>query len=67
MKVKTRGLAKSIMAVGVVCIIFYTLLALWRPSTFNVGTGNLLFYASVITLPLGFILLLTSEMKRRRQ
>ena len=64
---KTRGLGRSIMAAGVVCIMFYTLLAIWRPSTFNVGLGNILLYAGVVTLPLGVVLLLTGEMKRRRQ
>lgn len=64
---KTRSLGRSIMAAGAVCIMFYILLAIWSHSTFNVGVGNILFYVSIVTLPLGFILLLTGEMKRRRQ
>jgi uncharacterized membrane protein YtjA (UPF0391 family) len=67
MKMKTRGLGRSIMAAGAACITFYTLLAIWSVSTFNVGVGNILFYVGVVTVPLGVILLLTGEMKRRRE
>ena len=67
MEMKTRGLGRSIMAAGAVCIMFYILLAIWSKSTFNAGVGNILFYVSVVTLPLGFILLMIGEMKRRRQ
>lgn len=55
------------MAAGAVCIMFYTLLAIWSVSTFNVGAGNLLFYVGVVILPLGVILLLMGEVKRRSQ
>jgi predicted phage tail protein len=64
---KTRGLGRSIMVAGAVCIMFYTLLAIWSVSTFNAGVGNLLFYVGVVIAPLGVILLLTEEMKRRRE
>jgi len=63
---KTRGISMSIMAAGVVCLVLYALLALWRPATFDMGAGRLLFYVGVVTLPLGVILLLTGEMKRRK-
>jgi hypothetical protein len=64
---KTRGISMSIIAAGVVCLLLYALLALWRPSTFDMGAGKLLLYVSVVTLPLGVILLLTGEMKRRKE
>ena len=67
MKMKTRGLGRSIMAAGAACIMFYILLAMWRPFTFDVGGSNILFYVGVVTVPLGVILLLTGEMKRRRE
>jgi hypothetical protein len=57
----------SILAAGVVCLIFYSLLALRRPSTFDLGIGNLLFYVGIILLPLGVILLLTGELKSRKK
>jgi hypothetical protein len=63
---KTRGISLTIMAAGIVCLLLYALLALWRPSTFDMGAGKLLFYVGVVTLPLGVILLLTGEMKRRK-
>jgi uncharacterized membrane protein YtjA (UPF0391 family) len=55
------------MAAGAACIMFYTLLAILSVSTFNVGVGNILFYVGVVTIPLGIILLLTGEMKRRQE
>jgi hypothetical protein len=67
MKMKTRRMSMSIMAAGVVCLVLYTLLALWRPATFDMGAGKILFYVGAVTLPLGVILLLTGEMKRRRE
>ena len=63
---KTRGISMTIMAAGVVCLLLYALFALWRPSTFDMGAGKLLFYVGVVALPLGVILLLTGEMKRRK-
>jgi hypothetical protein len=66
MKMKTRGISMTIIAAGVVCLLLYTLLALWKPSTFDMGAGRLLLYVGVVTLPLGVILLLTGEMKRRK-
>jgi uncharacterized membrane protein YtjA (UPF0391 family) len=66
-KMKTRGLGRSIMAAGAACVMFYTVLAIWSVSTFNVGAGNILFYVGVVTVPLGIILLLTGEMKRHRE
>ena len=64
---KTRGLSMTILAAGVVCLIFYALLALRRPSTFDLGISNLLFYLGIILLPLGAILLLTGELKSRKK
>ncbi|HEX8649905.1 MAG TPA: hypothetical protein VF708_03625 [Pyrinomonadaceae bacterium] len=64
---KTRGLGRSIMAAGAACVMFYTLLAILSVTTFNEGAGNLLFYVGVVTVPLGVILFLTGEMKRRRE
>lgn len=50
---------------GVACIVLYILLALRRPSTFDVGGfANLLFYTGIVALPLGIMLLWTSEAKR---
>lgn len=67
MKMKTRSLGRSIMAASAVCIMFYILLALRQgQSTFDVGAGNLLFYAGIVTFPLGVILLLMGEVKHRR-
>ena len=60
---KTRGLGRSVMAAGVACILLYILLALWRPSTFDAGAANILFYAGIVALPLGLVLLLTGVMK----
>jgi uncharacterized membrane protein YtjA (UPF0391 family) len=62
---KTRGLGRSVMAAGVACILFYIMLALQRPSTFDTGAGNILFYAGVVALPLGLILLWSGVMKQR--
>jgi uncharacterized membrane protein YtjA (UPF0391 family) len=53
------------MAAGVACILFYILLALQRPFTFDAGAGNILFYVGVVALPLGLVLLWTGVMKRR--
>jgi hypothetical protein len=64
---KTRGLGRSIMAAGVGCILLYLLLALRRPFTFDTGAVNILFYAGIVALPLGLILLWTGEMKRRNK
>ncbi len=65
---KTRGFGKSVMAAGVACIILYILLALRSPFTFDLGgTANILFYAGIVALPLGLILLWTGEMKSREE
>jgi hypothetical protein len=64
----TRGLGRSVMAAGVACIILYILLALRQPLTFDLsGTVNILFYAGIVALPLGIILLWTGEGKRRQE
>jgi hypothetical protein len=44
---KTRGFSMTIMVAGLVCLIFYTLLALRRPPTFDLGVGNILFYVGL--------------------
>ncbi len=64
---KTRGLGRSVMAAGVACIVLYILLALRRPSTFDSGAANILFYVGVVALPLGLILLWTGVMRRRNE
>ncbi|HEX8494570.1 MAG TPA: hypothetical protein VF658_17120 [Pyrinomonadaceae bacterium] len=61
---KTRGLGRSIMAVGVLCLIIYALLALQGQSPLGVRVGGILFYVGVVAIPLGVILLWTGEMKR---
>lgn len=53
------------MAAGAACILFYIMLAVRRPSTFDSGAGNILFYVGVVALPLGLILLWTGVMKHR--
>ena len=60
---KTRGLGRSIMAGGVVCLIIYALLALQGQSPLGVRIGGILFYVGVVAIPLGIILLWTGEMK----
>lgn len=64
---RTRALGRTVMAAGVACILLYILLALRRPSTFDEGAGNILFYVGVVALPLGLILLWTGVMKRRNE
>jgi xanthosine utilization system XapX-like protein len=61
---RTRGLGRSIMAGGVVCGIIYGLLAMRGASPLNVRVGGILFYVCVVAIPLGAILLWTSEIKR---
>lgn len=61
---KTRGMGRSIMAGGVLCFIIYMLLSLGRPTSVNVGLGDLLFYTGIVALPLGAVLFLFGEMKR---
>lgn len=61
---KTRGLGRSIMAGGVVCVLTYALLAMRGATPLNVRVGGLLFYVGVVAIPLGVILLWTGEMKR---
>lgn len=61
---KTRGMGRSIMAGGVVCLIIYMLVTLSGPVPLNVGLGSILFYVGVVALPLGAVLFLTGEMKR---
>lgn len=62
--VKTRGLGRSIMAGGVLCLIIYALLAMRGNDPLNVRVGGILFYVGVVAIPLGVILLWTGEMKR---
>lgn len=64
---KTRGLGRTVMAAGVACILFYILLALRRPSTFDSGAANILFYVGIVALPLGLMLLWTGVMKQRKE
>ena len=64
---KTRGLGRSVMAAGVACIIFYILLALRRPFTFDAGAANILFYVGIVALPLGLILLWTGVLNRSHE
>jgi hypothetical protein len=64
---KTRGLGRSVMAAGAACILLYILLALRKPSTFDSSVANILFYAVIVALPLGLILLWTGVMKRRNE
>lgn len=61
---KTRGLGRSIMAGGVVCLIVYALLAMSGATSRITSVGSLLFYLGVVAVPLGVILLWTGEMKR---
>ncbi len=62
---KTTGLGKSVMFAGVACIVLYILLALRRPATFDVGgVANILFYAGIVAVPLGILLLWSGEAKR---
>ena len=60
---KTRGLGRSIMAGGVVCLAGYALLAMSGGTPLNVRIGGILFYVGVVAIPLGLILLWTGEMK----
>jgi len=61
--VKTRGIGRSIMAVGILCFIVYMLLAVRRPTTFDAGPDNLLLYVGLVALPLGLILFWFGVMK----
>jgi hypothetical protein len=61
---KTRGMGRSIMAGGIVCLIIYMLISLRGPASNNIEWGSLLFYVGIVALPLGGILLLFGEMKR---
>jgi hypothetical protein len=61
---KTRGMGRSIIAGGVVCLIIYMLLTLRGPAPVNVQWGGILFYLGIVALPLGAILFLFGEMKR---
>ena len=61
---KTRGMGRSIMAGGVLCLIIYMLLTLRGPAMTNVGLGNILFYTGIVTLPLGLVLFLFGVTKR---
>jgi xanthosine utilization system XapX-like protein len=61
---KTRGMGRSIMAGGIVCLIINILLTLRGPAPPNVQWGGLLFYVGIVALPLGAILFLFGEMKR---
>jgi xanthosine utilization system XapX-like protein len=61
---KTRGMGRSIMAAGVVCLIIYMLLTLRGPAPLNVQWGGILFYIGVVALPLGAVLFMFGAMKR---
>jgi hypothetical protein len=61
---KTRGMGRSIMAGGVVCLIIYMLLTLRGPASNNIEWGSLLFYVGIVALPLGAVLFLFGAMKR---
>lgn len=53
------------MAIGIVCMMFYVLLALRGQSALNLRIGTILFDIGVFTLPIGGILLLMGDIKRR--
>jgi hypothetical protein len=61
---KTRGMGRSIMAGGMVCLIIYMLLTLRGPAANYIEWGRLLFYVGVVALPLGAVLFLFGAMKR---
>jgi uncharacterized integral membrane protein len=61
---KTRGMGRSIMVGGIVCLIIYMLLTLHGQAPLNVQWGGILFYIGVVALPLGAILFLFGAMKR---
>ena len=61
---KTRGLGRSIMAGGVLCLIIYMLLTLRGPASNYVQWSGLLFYVGIVALPLGAVLFLFGTMKR---
>ena len=61
---KTRGMGRSIMAGGVVCLIIYMLLTLRGPAPANVQWGGILFYIGIVALPLGAVLFLLGAMKQ---
>jgi uncharacterized integral membrane protein len=51
------------MAVGILCLIVYMLLAVRNPTTFDAGPNNLLLYVGIVALPLGLLLLWSGVMK----
>lgn len=51
------------MAVGVVCLAVYALLAMSGYASLGIRFGGILFYAGVVAIPLGLLLLWTGEMK----
>lgn len=53
---KTKGLGRSIMAGGVVCLLIYALLAMRGAAPLNVRVGGILFYVGVVAIPFGAIL-----------
>ena len=61
---KTRGMGRSIMAGGIVCLIIYMLFTLRGPAPVNVQWGGILFYIGIVALSLGAILFLFGVMKR---
>jgi hypothetical protein len=61
---KTRGMGRSIIAGGIVCLIINILLILRGPAPPNAQWGGILFYVGIVALPLGAILFLFGEMKR---
>ncbi|MDT4897081.1 MAG: hypothetical protein QOH25_2158 [Acidobacteriota bacterium] len=61
---KTRGMGRSIMAGGIVCLIIYMLLTLRGPAPVNVQWGGILFYIGIVALPLGAVLFMLGAMKQ---
>ena len=61
---KTRGMGRSIMAGGVVCLITYMLMTQSGPAPLNVGLSSILFYVGIVALPLGLVLFLFGEMRQ---
>jgi hypothetical protein len=61
---KTRGMGRSIMAGGVLCLIIYMLLTLRGPASNNIEWGSLLFYVGIVALALGAVLFSFGVMKR---
>lgn len=61
-----RGAGRALIAVGVVCMIFYILAALNGGSTTAMRVGNVLFYVGIVTILLGIAVRLLRQSPRRR-